>query len=37
MQIKLICESVAENFTKKAGQQPGHIFMGYGIKTKKIF
>jgi hypothetical protein len=24
-------------FTKKAGQQPGQIFMGYGIKTKKIF
>jgi hypothetical protein len=28
-----ICESVALNFTKKAGQQPGHIFMGYGIKN----
>jgi hypothetical protein len=25
------------SFTKKAGQQPGQIFMGYGIKTKKIF
>ena len=25
------------SFTKKAGQQPGHIFLGYGRKIKKIF